>query len=227
MKKIITSVFALLLLVGVAFGQTTTTSTTLSANVTSASDTLIKVTSATGFTAGSTYAFVDGEYMDVTGVSGTSISVRRGAASTIPRPHTSGATIYVGPVAVFKSWPSDPDGRCTSTEWEYLPIINVRTASVIRCTNSQWDVEQPQSRMVAGYNLNLDLQTSTDSKPVRINSRNYSTSGNNIGFQVKPAQNANGDGITGGEISPRHSTPTRFWTCCWNEKRRCKPAPTG
>lgn len=51
--------------------------------------------------------------------------------------------------------------------------------------------------------FNLDLETVADNKPVRINSRNYTTSGDNIGFQSKPAQAANGADIKGGEISPR------------------------
>ena len=53
--------------------------------------------------------------------------------------------------------------------------------------------------------FNLDLESVSDSKPVRINSRNYldSSSTNNIGFQSKPAQAVAGGSITGAEISPR------------------------
>ena len=58
-------------------------------------------------------------------------------------------------------------------------------------------------RVVAKPSFNLDLETVEDSKPVRINSRNYTTSGNNIAFQSKPAQNVAGADIKGGEISPR------------------------
>lgn len=49
----------------------------------------------------------------------------------------------------------------------------------------------------------LDVVTTSDDKVVKINSRNYATSGNFIGFQAKPAQNVNGADIKGGEISPR------------------------
>src|SRR3990172_1086755 len=59
------------------------------------------------------------------------------------------------------------------------------------------------TKIVGGDKKNLDLETASDNKPVRINSRNYTTSGNNIGFQSKPAQNVNGADIVGGEISPR------------------------
>lgn len=51
----------------------------------------------------------------------------------------------------------------------------------------------------------VDLRTYDDSKPVKINSRNYTqTSGNSIGFQVKPSQTVTTTGeVIGGEISPR------------------------
>lgn len=51
----------------------------------------------------------------------------------------------------------------------------------------------------------LFLNTVSDDKQVRINSRNYAqASGSSIGFQSKPAQNATTTGsVIGGEISPR------------------------
>jgi len=49
----------------------------------------------------------------------------------------------------------------------------------------------------------FDIQTGVDSKTIRINSRNYTSSGNFIGFQCKPAQNVAGADIKGMEISPR------------------------
>ena len=51
----------------------------------------------------------------------------------------------------------------------------------------------------------MSLNTTSDDKQVRINSRNYAqTSGSSIGFQSKPAQNATSTGsVIGGEISPR------------------------
>lgn len=57
--------------------------------------------------------------------------------------------------------------------------------------------------MTAASGQHLALNTTSDDKNVRINSRSYTTSGNNIAFQSKPAQAANGADITGGEISPR------------------------
>jgi hypothetical protein len=49
-----------------------------------------------------------------------------------------------------------------------------------------------------------EAETENDSKPILINSRSYQRSGNNIGFQSKPAQAGPSTGtITGGEVSPR------------------------
>lgn len=60
-------------------------------------------------------------------------------------------------------------------------------------------------RVRARATKNLDVQTLTDSKPVRINSRNFTqTSGSSIGFQAKPAQTVGSSGnVIGAEISPR------------------------
>lgn len=59
----------------------------------------------------------------------------------------------------------------------------------------------------AATNVNLDLQTVTDSKPIKINSRNYAQTADgttSIGFQCRPAANGSGSSsVTGGEISPR------------------------
>ncbi len=49
----------------------------------------------------------------------------------------------------------------------------------------------------------LALNTTSDDKQVRINSRNFTGSGDYMAFQAKPAQAANGNTITGGQISPR------------------------
>ncbi len=55
--------------------------------------------------------------------------------------------------------------------------------------------------------LNLDINSSWDSKPVRVNSRDYdSVNTNNIGMQCKPNQAVTGSAsITGAEFSPRYA----------------------
>lgn len=57
--------------------------------------------------------------------------------------------------------------------------------------------------MTTPLTLHMDFQTTSDNRTIRLNSRNYASSGNNIGFQSKPAQAVNGADITGCEISPR------------------------
>lgn len=56
---------------------------------------------------------------------------------------------------------------------------------------------------IAGVGDHLLLTTDTDSKTIKINSRNYTTSADNISFQSKPSQTVNGNALTGGQISPR------------------------
>lgn len=116
--------------------QATLTSTTLSAPITSTSANTISVTSATGFTARTTFAFVDREYMAVVAVSGTSIRVIRGSSGTAATTHASGATIYVGPGTYFSG--SDRAGSCTSTDELVLPVINIKTGTQYQCTGSLW-----------------------------------------------------------------------------------------
>ncbi|NOS67909.1 MAG: hypothetical protein HOO67_06150 [Candidatus Peribacteraceae bacterium] len=58
----------------------------------------------------------------------------------------------------------------------------------------------------AKTDAHLDVKTKGDTKVIKLNSRNYAaTSGDNIGFQVKPAGNAASGTATiiGGQISPR------------------------
>jgi hypothetical protein len=141
MRKLFT-IFALLLcLAAPIWAQTDTTNTTLSAAVTSTSATTIRVTSATGFTAGSTFAYVDHEQMEVLSVTGTSIGVRRGSGSTGASIHASGARVYVGPFSAFVSWVINPLGACTGSNYPYLPVINTRTGAIYNCVSSLWTTE--------------------------------------------------------------------------------------
>lgn len=58
---------------------------------------------------------------------------------------------------------------------------------------------------IAPDTFHLFLETSSDNRQVKINSRDFSqASGNSIAFQVRPSQTATTTGdVTGGEISPR------------------------
>jgi hypothetical protein len=57
----------------------------------------------------------------------------------------------------------------------------------------------------AAPNLNMDLNTTTDSKPVRVNSRDFTqATGSSIAMQAKPNQSVATTGdIIGAEFSPR------------------------
>ena len=136
MKRFALSILLVLALAVSGAAQTATTSTTLSAAVTSVSATTFRVTSATGFVANTTWAYVDRELVRVLAVSGTTISVQRGANGTAPATHASSAVIYVGPFDIFRSY--DPAGSCTATNERYLPQINQSTGTLWNCVNSKW-----------------------------------------------------------------------------------------
>lgn len=86
-------------------------STTLSAAV-AATDTSFAVASATGVTApnfttgsGITYAICDQEWMLVTGLSGTTVTVVRGVNGSVQIAHSSGARIVFGAPSDFVAQP--------------------------------------------------------------------------------------------------------------------------
>jgi len=135
MKRILALTFVLLLAVGLVplAAQTSVTTTTLSAAVTATSNRLT-VASATGFVADTTWVYVDREVMKVTGVSGTSITVLRGASGTRVDAHLTGSVVYVGPFSIFRA--SDPSGSCTSTAQLYTPTINPETGGIWECSST-------------------------------------------------------------------------------------------
>lgn len=157
---------AVLLLGSSAFAQSnTTTQTTLAAAVTTTSTTVITVSSATGFTANTTYAFVDGELMAVTAVSGTNISVVRGASGTRAGTHLIGAIVHVGPVQAFRS--VDPAGRCIPSEQTYLPQINYITGLIWSCST------QFGATLGGTWSATSTVSASADRVPVRLITGNY------------------------------------------------------
>ena len=123
-------------------GLTCTTRTTLSVNVDS-SQTVITVASGTDIAAGDAL-WVDFEQMDVTAVSSTRITVRRGVNGTAAQAHDSGDNIYSGddtggPTGSGHFNTGDPDwGQdCTRAQGQasHLPWINVRTGAMWTCDN--------------------------------------------------------------------------------------------
>lgn len=166
-KQIILSLLAVLCLGSFVSAQTILNNTTLSASVpntvssasTSGSMTTVSVTSATGISApaantglnlatatsgGQSYLYVDRELMDVRGVSGTTITVVRGAAGTAAASHANGAVVFVVPAAYIwgatggAGFAQLPQGSCTRTSEIYLPRIQFNTGIISDCLGGQW-----------------------------------------------------------------------------------------
>jgi hypothetical protein len=139
----------------------TTSSTTLSAAITADAQTLT-VASATGIAAptgnanrGTVLALGDGpapmELVEVTGVSGTTITVKR-AYRSLARAWPSSQRVWIGGAdGQFAS--VDPTGAQTSTANLYLPRIVPSTGSVWNVVNGVWvkvDVGEPSSAILLG-----------------------------------------------------------------------------
>lgn len=139
---------------GLSFGQTTMTSTTLSAAV-NATQTTLTVASATNITgpgpngSNRTVLFIDRSAYFVTAVSGTTISVVRGVKGTVGNAaHLSGATVWVGPdrSQYFVGTATSPDltkrGACTATDQPILPVIEIASGRALTCagTPGRWGV---------------------------------------------------------------------------------------
>ncbi len=78
------------------------TSTTAAAAITQSAQT-IQVASATGIAVNTTVLLVEQEIMAVVAVSGTTITVQRGASGTKALAHTSGSTVFIGKPIDFPS----------------------------------------------------------------------------------------------------------------------------
>jgi hypothetical protein len=126
-----------ILFTGSALAQTATTTTTLASAVTSVSANTVVVTSATNVEAGGAL-YVDRELLSVISVSGTTIRVARGSGGTAATTHGALAVVYVATTAqrglVFNA--TDHAGSCTSTNEQYLPQVNPRTAAIWDCPSA-------------------------------------------------------------------------------------------
>lgn len=136
MKKLLIVACALLTLASVPLLAQTNpaTSTTLSAIVADGAVTRVSVTSAAGLTAGASGIYVDGEYMTVSAISGTVLTVQRGQLGTVGRAHVSGATVIKGPVGMFTTADAGP-GACPSSPQQYLVSVNTVNGNVWFCQN--------------------------------------------------------------------------------------------
>lgn len=128
--------------------QTNLTQTTITGALT-ASGNQIVVASATGISAPNAFTgngfgsqtqselFVDGEAMLVTGASGTTINVVRGASSTRAVAHNAGAVVWAGTPNQF--YTLAPEGACVAANTTN-PYINVITGQTWFCDTgtSNW-----------------------------------------------------------------------------------------
>lgn len=151
MKKFSLILAGLLLCASGAFAQTILTMTTLSSS-TDGSQQKIIVASATGINAPSandptkaTFIYVDRELMDVEAVSGTSLTVIRGAESTAGRSHASSSLVFVIPAYLvtfsggqYGASPAVPAGSCTRANELWLPRIQFISGLVSDCIGGQW-----------------------------------------------------------------------------------------
>lgn len=146
MNTLRTYVVSALLILGLCvdpvYGQGGTTqaqSTTLAAAATN-SQTVITVTSATGFTVNN-YLYVIGsnEAMRIRVVNGTQITVLRGQLGTRAAAHPNAAVVVTGVVQHFKNTDPDFNGICSvgnaspGLDASYGPWINVFTGTIWHC----------------------------------------------------------------------------------------------
>lgn len=157
MNRKITSIALMLLavlLVGqtIAFGQTTINQTTLSTAITDTGTTTLVTLASLG--SGSTAVvptnilFMDGEADTViatpstsTSLSGTTVRVTRHTLATPGQTHAANTYVYYGPSQAFVSGRAGVQfyqGSCTSSQYQYLPVIDVINTTIGQCANSTW-----------------------------------------------------------------------------------------
>lgn len=165
-KQFVISIAALFVAVA-ASAQTLPTITTLASGITSKTQQQIVVTSATGISAPTgnqqptTVLWIEKELMPVEAVSGTTITVRRGAGGTRSVPHLSGAYVDIGPPAQFSSNPNaDPSGTCTRGgnatsvgNTLYLPYFNAATGVKSDCLGGVWVNGVDEPKQVSEFRL--------------------------------------------------------------------------
>jgi hypothetical protein len=135
MKKLLTSMcLAVGLFVQPVSAQTVANTTTLSAALTSTAS-VMSVTSNTGFTVNN-YAYIDGEAVRITSVSGTSIGIVRGQLGGSPaQAHANSDRVITGASGHFQSRDPDYGAACTKGEGDaaFQPWINVLNGLVWTC----------------------------------------------------------------------------------------------
>lgn len=157
MKKTTILLILALALAAPLFGQVTMIPTTLSAAITDSGSTTVVVAAATGLNSNSysiaaktSYLYVDGEYMAVNKVNGTTLSVTRGYGGTRAGTHASGALVFVGPSTFFGNSRLDslPVGSCTRSNVANLPRPEILAQRFVDCLGGNWVVGQNSQQQV-------------------------------------------------------------------------------
>lgn len=171
----------LLFLGQLAFGQTLLLTTTLSAAVGNTSSSalttgnlsVVNLASVTGVSAptantsnvanvatsnAQTYLFVDGELMQVVGLSGNYVTVIRGVGPTAASSHASGALVFVVPAGYTGGGNTRAaaisKGSCTRINEQYLPHLDFASGIVSDCLGGQWvNGDSAQTTRAAYYRL--------------------------------------------------------------------------
>ncbi len=148
MKKTFQFAAILVLLVGASFAQVQMVPITLSSAVSSTSATSVVLSAITGLNsnsysiaAGSSYLWVDGEYMSVNSIAGgTTVNVTRGYGGTRAFTHASGAYVFVGPANFFGTQKPGllTNGSCTRSNFPALPRPNIATQTIGDCVGGVW-----------------------------------------------------------------------------------------
>jgi hypothetical protein len=147
--KVAALVAVLALWAGTVAAQTTLTNTTLAAAITNASDQVMTITSATGWTAstsaGQTFALIDREVVGVRSLSSTQVGIIRGLFSTRATGHASGAKVWFIPIGSVALSSSDRAGACStagnadlSQSGSVVPVLNPSTGNAFYCLGSVW-----------------------------------------------------------------------------------------
>lgn len=152
---------ALVLLALSASAQTIITPTTLSSAIADSKTTYMVVASATGisapaqptgpqlpatdtncYIADGTTGAGKGELVTVRGVSGTTITIRRGAGGTVAAPHIKNALVFCSSPQNFisRDVQAEQMGSCTrgTAPADVLPKINVKTGVISDCLAGVW-----------------------------------------------------------------------------------------
>lgn len=181
----IATLFALVAMA--AFGQLTTTSTTLSAAVSAGTTSEWCIASATGVSVPSigqngTILFTDKEAAQVTaaGSSSTCFRVKRGQLGTSAQAaHATGTAVWVGNAATSTGDPSRPfsggpfittapSGSCDATAQYTLPLIvtggamsGLAAGAQVSCVNSRWGTQSDRMYYVSPSNCTFAPTTLT------------------------------------------------------------------